>query len=131
MLPSAATSNTAGAPERAWTFLTNHLHVLACIDHDPGIRLRDVAVLVGITERAAQSMVADLAQEGYITRVRVGRRNHYEIHRGAPLRHPMERGVTVGTLLDSLRRRYANGSANGSLALVVTETSTSSATNAL
>jgi hypothetical protein len=125
-------NRVAGAPERAWTFLTNHLHVLACIDHDPAIRLRDVAVLVGITERAAQSMVADLAQEGYITRVRVGRRNHYEIHRGAPLRHPLERGVTVGTLLDSLRRRYANGSANGSLTLVnVTETSASSATNAL
>ncbi len=125
-------NRVAGAPERAWTFLTNHLHVLACIDHDPAIRLRDVAVLVGITERAAQSMVADLAQQGYITRVRVGRRNHYEIHRGAPLRHPMERGLTVGTLLDSIRRRYANGSANGSLALVkVAETSASSVTNAL
>jgi hypothetical protein len=126
-------NHVAGTPERAWTFLTNHLHVLACIDHDPGIRLRDVAVLVGITERAAQSMVADLAQEGYITRIRVGRRNHYEVHRGAPLRHPLERGVTVGTLLDSLRRRYANGSANGSLALVkVNEAaSASSVTNAL
>jgi hypothetical protein len=125
-------NRVARAPERAWTFLTNHLHVLACIDDDPAIRLRDVAVMVGITERAAQSMVADLAHEGYITRVRVGRRNHYEIHRSAPLRHPLERGVTVGTLLDSLRRRYANGSANGSLALVKAADGTaSSATNAL
>ena len=126
-------NRVVGAPERAWTFLTNHLHVLTCIDHDPAIRLRDVAVLVGITERAAQSMVADLAQEGYITRVRVGRRNHYEIHRGAPLRHSLERGVTIGTVLDSLRRRYANGSANGSLALVKASdaASASSVTNAL
>ena len=122
-----------GAPDRAWTFLTNHLHVLACIDHDPAIRLRDVAVLVGITERAAQSMVADLAQEGYITRVRVGRRNHYEIHRGTLLRHPLDRGVTIGTLLDTLRWRYAIGSANGSLTLlkVADAASASSATNAL
>ena len=126
-------NRVVGAPERAWTFLTNHLHVLACIDRDPAIRLRDVAVLVGITERAAQSMVADLAQEGYITRVRVGRRNHYEIHRGAPLRHSLERGVTIGAVLDSLRRRYANGSANGSLALVKASdaASASSVTNAL
>jgi hypothetical protein len=126
-------NHVAGGPERAWTFLTNHLHVLACIDHDPAIRLRDVAVLVGITERAAQSMVADLAQEGYLTRVRVGRRNHYEIHRGAPLRHALERGVTIGTVLDSLRRRYGNGSANGSLALVKDSdaASASSVTNAL
>ena len=126
-------SHVAGVPGRAWTFLSNHLHVLACIDHDPAIRLRDVAALVGITERAAQSMVADLAQEGYLTRVRVGRRNRYEIHRSAPLRHPLECGITVGNLLDALRRRYANGSANGSLALVmVTDAASgSSVTNAL
>jgi hypothetical protein len=126
------TDHVAGAPGRAWTFLSNHLHVLACIDHDPAIRLRDVAMLVGITERAAQSMVADLAQEGYLTRVRVGRRNRYEIHRSAPLRHPLERGITVGNMLDILRRRYANGSANGSLALVLSDgASGSSVTNAL
>jgi hypothetical protein len=113
--------------------LSNHLHVLACIDHDPSIRLRDVAALVGITERAAQSMVADLAEEGYLTRVRVGRRNRYEIHRSAPLRHPLERGLTVGNLLDALRRRYVNGSANGSLALALASDggSGSSVTNAL
>jgi hypothetical protein len=126
------TDHASGGSGRAWTFLSNHLHVLACIDHDPAIRLRDVAALVGITERAAQSMVADLAQEGYLTRVRVGRRNHYEVHRTAPLRHPLERGVTVGNLLDVLRRRYANGSANGSLALLRAEAgSGSSVTNAL
>jgi hypothetical protein len=128
-----SSTHVSGAPRRAWSFLSNHLHVLACIDHDPAIRLRDVAALVGITERAAQSMVADLAEEGYLTRVRVGRRNRYEIHRGAPLRHPLERGITVGNLLDVLRRRYANGSANGSLALVSASDggSASSVTNAL
>ena len=112
-----------------WSFLTNHLHVLACIDSDPAIRLRDVAILVGITERAAQSMVADLAQEGYITRRRVGRRNRYEVHHGTPLHHPLEHGVTVGTLLDSMRRRYGNGSLI--LAAAADAGSASSATNAL
>lgn len=85
-----------------WAFLTNHFYVLACISRDPGIRLRDVAAMVGITERAAQSMVADLAHAGYVTRRRVGRRNHYEVHRNAPLRHPLDAGLTVGTLLDAL-----------------------------
>ena len=88
-----------------WTFLTNHFHVLACISRDPGIRLRDVAVMVGITERAAQSMVADLAHAGYVTRRRVGRRNHYEVHRSAPLRHPLDADLTVGTLLDAVLPR--------------------------
>jgi hypothetical protein len=85
-----------------WTFLTNHFHVLACIYRDPGIRLRDVAAMVGITERAAQSMVADLAHAGYVTRRRVGRRNHYEVHPNAPLRHALDADLTVGTLLDAL-----------------------------
>jgi hypothetical protein len=96
---SAALDGTERAP---WTFLSNHLHVLACIARDPGIRLRDVATMVGITERAAQSMVADLAHAGYLTRLRVGRRNRYEVHRNAPLRHPLDEGLTIGVLLDAL-----------------------------
>ena len=67
------------------------------------MRLRDVATLVGITERAAQSIVADLAHGGYLTRVRVGRRNQYEVHDGMPLRHPLERDHSVTELLSFLR----------------------------
>ncbi len=86
----------------SWTFLTNHAHVLSCLTADPDTRLRDVAVRVGITERAAQLIVADLAEAGYVTRTRVGRRNHYQVHREIALRHPIERDHTVGELLKAL-----------------------------
>lgn len=96
------------ADERArsgWTFLTNHAHVLNCIAEDPDVRLRDVADRVGITERAAQLIVADLEEAGYLTRTRVGRRNRYEIHRDLPLRHPIEQDHEVGDLLNALGYR--------------------------
>ncbi len=82
-----------------WTFLTNYGHVLVCIAGDPGIRGRDIAARVGITERAAQAIVADLVAGGYVKRTRVGRRNHYEIDRDRPLRHPVEQPHSVGELL--------------------------------
>ncbi len=83
----------------AWTFLTNYGHVLVCIAGDPGIRGRDIAARVGITERAAQAIVADLVAEDYVKRTKVGRRNHYEINRDRPLRHPVEQPHSVGELL--------------------------------
>lgn len=82
-----------------WTFLTNHAHVLLCIARDPAIRLRDVAGLVGITERATQRIVADLVSEGYLARARVGRRNQYELNPGLSFRHPVESGRPIGALL--------------------------------
>jgi len=82
-----------------WTFLTNHAHVLLCIASDPGIRGRDIATRVGITERSAQSIIADLIEAGYLTREKVGRRNHYEVHAGQPLRHPIEQKHQVAELL--------------------------------
>lgn len=82
-----------------WTFLTNHSHVLLCIAADPGIRGRDIAERVGITERSAQSIIRDLEEAGYLTRRRVGRRNHYEIHPDLPLRHPVEEDNLVAELL--------------------------------
>jgi hypothetical protein len=82
-----------------WTFLTNHAHVLLSIAADPGIRLRDVAVRVGVTERAAQRIVADLLAEGYLTAEKAGRRNHYQVHPELPLRHPVEQHAGVGALL--------------------------------
>lgn len=89
---------------RGWTFLTNHAHVLVCIAEEPDIRGRDIADRVGITERAAQSIVRDLVAEGYVTRSREGRRNHYEINPDAPLRHPLENDHSIGELLVTLGR---------------------------
>lgn len=86
-----------------WTFLTNYGHVLLAIALDPGIRLREIAQRVGVTERAAQRIMADLVAEGYLSRVRVGRRNRYEVHPDLPLRHPLERHHDVGELLRVLR----------------------------
>jgi len=88
----------------SWTFLTNHAHVLVCIAEEPDVRGRDIADRVGITERSAQAIVADLVADGYVTRVREGRRNRYEIHADEPLRHPLEHDHTVGELLVTLGR---------------------------
>lgn len=85
-----------------WTFLTNHAHVLLCIARNPDARLRDVASEVGITERAAQRIVADLVTEGYLTRERIGRRNQYVVHSDQPLRHPVERHAAVASLISLL-----------------------------
>lgn len=85
-----------------WTFLTNHAHVLLCVARNPDIRLRDVAVLVGITERAAQRIVSDLVEGGYLERTRVGRRNRYDVCPARPLRHPIERRTQVGDLVELL-----------------------------
>ena len=92
-----------------WTFLTNHAHVLLAITRDPEARLRDVADLVGITERAAQRIVAELEEGGYLTRTRDGRRNRYEVHPDVPLRHPLERDHDIGEVLSVLRDVRAPG----------------------
>ena len=83
-----------------WTFLSNHGRVLLVIAADPDVRLRDVAECVGITERAVQMIVADLEEAGYITRQRVGRRNHYIVDGGRHFRHPHEADHQVGELLE-------------------------------
>lgn len=88
-----------------WTFLTNHAHVLLCINSDNQMRLRDLAERVGITERAAQRIIRDLCDDGYLTRTRVGRRNHYEVNENLPLRHPVESAKLVGELLKLLDSR--------------------------
>jgi DNA-binding MarR family transcriptional regulator len=89
----------APAAKPGWTFLTNHGHVLVCIANDPEIRGRDIAARVGITERAAQAIVADLVAEGYVERTRVGRRNHYRIAMDRKLRHPLEQAHRIDELL--------------------------------
>ena len=91
-----------GEERVSWTFLTNHAHVLLCIRRDGGVRLRDIAVLVGITERATQKIVSDLSEAGYLRVERIGRRNRYTIHSRRPLRHRLERSHVIGDLLDLL-----------------------------
>jgi predicted transcriptional regulator len=85
-----------------WTFLTNYSHTLLCIAKDPDIRLRDIADQVGITERAAQRIVAELEQAGYVSHERIGRRNHYSVNSELPLRHPLEEHLAIGALLGVL-----------------------------
>lgn len=82
-----------------WAFLTNHAHVLAVLDSDPEIVLRQVALRVGITERAVQRIIQELEEGGFIARERVGRRNRYRILKGQPLRHPIEAHREIGDLL--------------------------------
>ena len=82
-----------------WTFLTNHARVLLCIAHDPGVRLRDIAASLGITERSTYSIVTDLAEAGYVVKQKTGRRNRYQIQTHLPLPEPSSQERTVGDVL--------------------------------
>lgn len=86
----------------SWSFLTNHGRALLCIAHDPGVRLRDIAVIVGVTERSAHDIVADLVAAGYVVKDKAGRRNRYSIRNDLPLPDPIGKQRTVGELLDLL-----------------------------
>jgi DNA-binding MarR family transcriptional regulator len=88
---------------KTWRFLSNHTQVLLRIQRDPEARLRDIAEHVGITERAAQRIVTDLIESGYVERERVGRRNRYTITADIEMRHPAQDGHDIGELLDLLQ----------------------------
>lgn len=94
--PVASPKASAGLQ---WTFLTNHSHVLVLLSRNPSLVLREVALQVGITERAVQRIIADLEAGGVIEREKIGRQNHYEIRAEQPLRHPIESHRTIGELL--------------------------------
>jgi MarR family len=85
-----------------WSFLTNHARVLVCIAHDPGVRLRDLAATVGITERSAFAIVTDLTAAGYVVKAKDGRRNRYQIQAHLPLPEAIGRERTIGEVLDVL-----------------------------
>jgi IclR helix-turn-helix domain len=87
-----------------WSFLTNHARVLVCIAHDPGVRLRDIATTVGITERSAYGIVADLTAAGYVVKDSHtdGRRNCYQIQADLPLPEDIAIERTIGEVLDLL-----------------------------
>jgi DNA-binding transcriptional ArsR family regulator len=93
------TESTEASARQKWTFMTNHTHVLVLLDTDEPPVLREVAVRVGITERAVQRIIHDLEEGGFVERERVGRRNRYRVVRDIRLRHPIESHRTIGDLL--------------------------------
>jgi len=101
---SKAVSQAAEPDGRSdWLFLSNHGNVLLCIARDPRIRISEISDKVGIGERAAQKIVADLVADGYVVRTKEGRRNRYEINPRAHLRHSLFADLEVGALVEALR----------------------------
>ncbi|MGO9344656.1 MAG: helix-turn-helix transcriptional regulator [Acidimicrobiales bacterium] len=85
-----------------WSFLTNHARALVCIADDPGVRLRDIATTLGITERTAFGIVGDLTEAGYVIKDKDGRRNRYRIQAHLPLPDALGRDRTIGEVLKLL-----------------------------
>lgn len=114
MIPSMALSDDRG---RSWTLLTGHGHVLVEIARNPDARIRDISLLVDLTERTVQAIVADLEAAGYLTRTRIGRRTRYTVNADSPFRHSAQEGLRVGPMLDLLTAmadRDAPATATGS-----------------
>jgi len=88
-----------GVRSHEFTLLTNHTHVLVLIAQKPDVRMREIATIVGITERAVQRIVDDLTATGYIVVTKSGRRNRYEIRQDSPLRHPLAKHRNIGDLI--------------------------------
>ncbi|BCD90937.1 ArsR family transcriptional regulator [Francisella halioticida] len=86
----------------SWTFLTNHSHVLCLINNNPNITIRDIAIKIGITERAVLNILSDLTETAYLTITKIGRNNHYEINKEKRLRHPIENHCTIDDFLGPL-----------------------------
>lgn len=86
----------------SWSFLTNHARALLCIAHDPGVRVRDLAAMVGVTERRAHAIVTDLVDAGYVVKEKTGRRNRYHIQEQLLLHDPITEDRTIGEMLELL-----------------------------
>lgn len=100
-----ASSGRKGGSGRDWTFLSNHAHVMLSLAMDPDIRIRDIALQVGLTERAVQRILQELADDGVVTISRHGRRNSYQVNSDSPLRHPLEAHRSVNDLVRLVVRR--------------------------
>ena len=98
---------------QSWSFLTNHARVLLCIAHDPGVRLREIAASVGMTERSAYGIVTDLTTAGYVVKEKDGRRNRYQIQAHLPLPEPGSRAPAIGEVLAVLLGDGAGGPSSG------------------
>lgn len=90
------------SPERGWTFLTNHAHVLLCLARGESLTARELGVRIGITERAVQVILADLTRGAYLVKRKEGRRNVYTVNHRGRLRHPLEAHHSVGDLISAL-----------------------------
>ena len=90
------------APARTWTFLTNHAHVLLCLAQGESLTARELSLLIGITERSVQAILADLIADGYLEKSKEGRRNRYTVNPAGRLRHPLESAHSVGELINAL-----------------------------
>jgi DNA-binding transcriptional ArsR family regulator len=105
-MPETRRSVRSAEPEptgaRTWTFLTNHAHVLLCLARGEALTARELGLQIGITERAVQVILADLTDNGYLIKKKVGRRNLYTVNRKGRLRHPLEAHHTVGALITAL-----------------------------
>jgi hypothetical protein len=96
---------TVGLPDGQgdnWTLLTGHGHVLVEISRHPDARIRDISLVVNLTERTVQAIVADLEAAGYLTRTRIGRRTRYTVNADSPFRHSAQQGLRVGPMLELL-----------------------------
>lgn len=100
--PDPAAASPAPKPGRGWTFLTNHAHVLLCLSREADLTMRELALAVGITERAVQAIIADLIEDGYLTRTKNGRRNSYTVNVDGRLRHHLESDHSIGELITAL-----------------------------
>lgn len=89
-----------------WTFLTNHSHVLLCLAKDPSLRIRDLAIDVGITERAVQRILVELVDDGFLEKIKEGRRNVYSLSTNKPLKHPVEAHKNVKDLINLIFDGY-------------------------
>lgn len=109
---ATARSQSDASPSASWTFLTNHAHVLLCLVENPEARMREVALRVGITERAVQRIVAELEEAGYLSRMREGRANRYLVHDDLFLRHPVEGHCTIAELIGMVLGNRRRGGAS-------------------
>ena len=89
----------------AWTFLSNHAHVLICIAKQPDMRLSDIADLVGIRERTVHRIVHELSESGYLSVIKEGRNNTYKIDLNKPLRHPLEADHDIRAVVAPLLKK--------------------------
>lgn len=87
---------------RSWTFLTNHAHVLLCLAKNEAVTVRELSLLIGITERAVHTIISDLVESGYLIKTKAGRRNVYTVCEEGRLRHPLEAHHTVNDLITAL-----------------------------
>lgn len=101
--PELSTPPTRSHSVDQWTFLTNHTHILVCLARDPELTVRELAGLVGITERSVQRILAELESGGVISKSKEGRRNRYDLNLDFKLRHPLESTHRISELLGILK----------------------------